>query len=58
MSDDGKECDGVMVGRDMSGGKGGNRLIGYRLSKDGGWMMDSRVVGVDDGCLLSGGESV
>jgi len=53
MLDDGGECDGVVVRRDMSGGKGGSRVIGYRLCRDGGWMM-----GGDDGCLLSGGESV
>jgi len=58
ISDDGKECGGVVVRRDMSGGKGHNRLVGSRLFGDGGWMIGRCVVGGDDGCLLSGGESV
>jgi len=58
MTDDGRERGGVVVRRDMSGGKGGSTVVGCRLFGDGGWMMDDCVVGGDDGCLLSGGEDV
>jgi len=58
VSDDGRERGGVVVRRDMSGGKGGSRVIGCRLCKDGGRMMDGCVVVGDDRCLLSSGESV
>jgi len=58
MANDGRECGGEMVRRDMSGGKGGSWVGGYGVSGDGGWMMDVCVVGGDDGCLLSGSESV
>jgi len=58
MSDDGGECGGVMVRKNMSGGKGGNRVIGCMLCKDGGWVMGGCVVRGDDGCLLNGGESM
>jgi len=36
MSDDGGECGGVVVRKDVSGKKGGSRVIGCRLCKDGG----------------------
>jgi len=42
----------------MSGGKGGSRVGTSGVFGDGGWMMDVCVVSGDDGCLLSGGESV
>jgi len=45
MSDDGRECGGVVVRGYMSGGKGSSKMSGCRLSRD-------------YGCLLSGGESV
>jgi len=45
MLDDGRECGAVVVRRDMSGGKGGSRVIGCRLCGDGGWMMGGCMVG-------------
>jgi len=58
MTDDGRECGGVVVRKDMTGGKGGSRVGDCGVFGDGCWMMNVCVVGGDDGCLLSGGESV
>ena len=58
MTNDGRECGGEVVRRDISGGKGGSRVSGCGVYGDSGWMMDVCVVGEDDGYLLSGGESV
>jgi len=58
MADDGRKSSGEVKMGDMGGGKGAGRVGCCGVSRHGGWMMDVCVVGRDDGCLLSGGESV
>ena len=58
VSDDGGEDCGVMMGKDMGGGKGSDRMGSCGLCWEGGWVLDSRPVGGYVGCLLSCGESV
>jgi len=58
VSDDGREGCGVVMGRDMGGGKRSGRVDSCGLGWEGGWVLGSRSVGECGGCLLSGGESV
>ena len=56
--DDGGEGCGVMMGRDMGGGKGSDRMDSCGLYREGGWVLRSCPMGGYGECLLSGGESV
>jgi len=58
VSNDGGEGYGVIMGRNMGGGKSGFMMSSCGVCWEGGHVVGGRPMGGYGGCMMSGGESV